>query len=175
VAAADVVAVQPAEGASAAGWTIEIQMPVRAGRPVGWLTLNNIKKMPWRRRYAIEQAWRKAAYDAFVQAGLPAGLGRIQLTIQFRFADLVQRDRDNQELTIKHLIDALKPLKKKVKTDKRGRSKVSVEWGVGAVADDSPRYIQRTADLPHGTPLGRKNPVRGIVVFHIVQLPEATT
>jgi hypothetical protein len=155
------------------------------GHPVGWLSLNRLPsgvrtrplkdgrppsvlgKIEW--GLAVE-AWRLASFEAIVVAGVPRNLGRIELQIELRFPDLAERDTGNVEPTLKPIVDALgkgRVYRSKAKKTDHG---MVVEPGRGVIDTDGPRNLIRP-NITVGEPLGRTNPIKGIVVMTIRQLP----
>lgn len=179
----------PAPVALAEGWTVTIDMPVRdfgrradQGKPVGWLTLN---RPPVSVRDKIDKdrigdAWQRAAYRALERRRIPRDLGRIYLTVQYRFTERHGQEPSNFESTLKHVIDALRPTKTRVQKTRvsqgRGRPplwvpKQVVEAGWGVIVDDKPEYLVRGPELPPGPYLGRNSPVKGQIILHIQPFP----
>lgn len=154
-------------------------MPMQGGRgrsafkPVGWLSLND---RPGGRGAAIaawraKTAWRTAAYNALLRRRLPTGLARIYVQVEFRFPDRLHRDPSNFEPTVKPIIDALQTTRQYHRKKRGGGLELVVEPGIGMVLGDDPRYLVRGPELPVGEPLGRANPIKGVVILHIVPLP----
>lgn len=153
-------------------------MPVdRKGRPVGWLSLNN--RGHWSRRHRVTKAWRTAACEAYKRHRLPRGLDHVYVEVEYRFPDRLTRDPSNFEGTAKPVIDALQPYKTTVVRDKdtgkpkvkNGKIETKEEPGWGVVAGDDPRYVTRGPEMPVGEPLGRANPVKGLVIITVKPLP----
>lgn len=163
---------------SGEGWTVVVNMPCwesgkKKGQPVGWLNMNEgrHKMTAWR----MSKAWRKAAFDALTIARLPRGLPRVRIQFELRFTTKqTARNAANYELTIKPVEDAAGPKKVKIRRDPRtGGKKPVVEWGVGLVAGDDKRYIDRP-EVIIGPPLGRDHKSKGQVILHITPLPGGT-
>ncbi len=144
------------------------------GKPVGWLNLNDVGGGV---RAAIgrdkqKKEWRLAAKLAYQHHRLPRGLERIFVTIEFRFPDKLHRDPSNYELTVKPCIDALQPEKSGIRYNPGLRRQAPfVEHGWGVVAGDDPRFVVRGPEMAVGEPLGRRNPIKGMVIVHIKPLP----
>lgn len=130
------------------------------GRPVGWASMNH--RGHWSIGYRAVAAWRADAYKAYERARLPKGLDHVYVEVELRFADRVHRDPANFEPTIKAVIDALQPTTSKISN---GKLVVSLGWGV--IPGDDPRYLTRGPEQPIGEPLGRKNPVQGLITITI--------
>ena len=167
----------PPQGRS---WRVEVPMPVHvdgrlAGKPVGWLNLNDlgVGSRAALARWKAKKAWRVAATDALRRARVPQGLARIGLTVEFRFRDRIRRDPGNYELTVKPVVDALQPQVTGMRRNPRTKVLAPfVDHGHGVIPGDDPRYLVRGEELAVGVPLGRKNPVQGMVVLHIVDLSQ---
>lgn len=163
-------------------WRVVVDMPVyesgrRAGEPVGWLTLNNIRGGAGGRiaDAKVGGMWRRAAYIALNTAKVPRGLGYIEVTLEFVFTDRGTRDvADNFQRTAKPVVDALGPTRhywtetRPTRTNPGGK-KLVVELGRGVVPNDGPDHVVRPEPII-GPPLGRKGPVRGRIIMHIRQL-----
>ncbi len=182
---ADVAA---APGAGAAGvWRVEIVMPCwdtgkHRGEPVGWLSMNNLPDDRWAKIKwgKAKKLWRLAAFEAIVAARVPRHLPRIHLDVEIRTPINNIKDPANLELTLKPIIDALGPERiyeqKVMKTVRYGRQTVTVptrrtvaEIGRGVIPGDDPRYLQRS-ETTFGRSLGRKNPIKGVVILTIRKL-----
>lgn len=175
-------------------WRVEVHMPVFSrgkfeGFPVGWQSLNrlpsgvrsrgrrgdpppsNLGKVEWDQ---ARKDWRLAAYLALIDAKVPRGLGRIELQIEMRFPDRAHRDTGNFEPTLKPIIDALGG--KRLYRNERKKTDYGIVYEPGReiIADDTPRHLVRT-NATIGEPLGRTNPIKGIVVLTIRQLPAEET
>lgn len=165
---------------TASEWRVEIEMPVHVdgrdrGKPVGWLTLNKIQGGVWGAigRWRAAKAWRIAAYDAYKRAKLPRGLRCVYVEVEFRFPDRTRRDLPNFELTVKPVIDALQPEKSGMRYNPHLKRKAPfVDKGWGVIPGDDRRYLIRGPELPPGEPLGRQNPIKGMIILHITHLPE---
>lgn len=183
----------PPAAAGTRTWRVKVVMPCwetgkHAGEPVGWLSMNNL---PDNRREKIrfgkaKKLWRLASYEAITVAGVPSNLPRIRLDVEFRTSINNIKDPANLELTLKPVIDAIGPQRiyetttiKKVKFGSRVIEapvrRIQVEVGHGIIAGDDPRYLTRT-EPTFGPVLGRNNPIKGVVILTIHQLPpqEAT-
>jgi hypothetical protein len=155
------------------------------GFPVGWQSLNRLPsgvrsrgrrgdpppavlgKVDWDQ---ARKDWRTAAYVALLEAKVPRHLGRIELQIEMRFPDRAHRDTGNFEPTLKPIIDALggkRLYRSKATTKNYG---IVYEPGREIIPDDTPRCLVRT-NATIGEPLGRNNPIKGIVVLTIRRLP----
>lgn len=167
----------------AEGWRVEIPMPVfpdgrQRGEPVGWLNLNKLTGgvRGAQQRWRVKKQWREAAYAAYRAHRLPRGLDRIYLQVEFRFPDKVRRDPANYELTIKPIIDALQPERCGVRYNPaKKRREPFVDKGWGVVPGDDPRYVVRGPELAIGEPLGRGNPIKGMVILHITPMGAPTS
>jgi hypothetical protein len=170
---------RPAPAPVAEGWRVPIDMPVHdsgrnRGKPVGWLSLNNVAggAAGAIARWRASKAWRAAAYNALTKAMVPVGLGRVYIEVELRFPDRLHRDPANFEPTVKPCIDSLQSMRRYVrKHPKTGRDELVIELGRGVVPGDDPRYVVRGPELPVGEPLGRANPIKGMVILHIRPLP----
>lgn len=173
---------RPAPATIAEGWRIEIPMPDHGpdaparlrGKPVGWLNLNKLTGgvRANQDRWWAKKAWRLAAYLAYQQARLPRGLPCVYIEVEFRFPDRTHRDPSNYELTVKPIIDALQPEKSGVRYNPAKKRRLPfVDKGWGVIPGDDPRYVVRGPELAIGEPLGRTNPVKGMVILHIKPFP----
>ncbi len=170
---------RPESADTAKVWRVEVVMPVHTegrnrGKPVGWQSLNNLpanvqQKIDWDR---ARREWRIAAYIATVAAAVPRHLGRIEVTVEFRFPTRGDRDPGNLEPTVKPCIDALGPQRVYRSKAKKKDFGLVVELGRGVIETDSPRHLARP-DPIIGEPLGTKNPIKGMVILHVRQLVEA--
>lgn len=165
----------PQVPASGEGWTVVIDMPVfekgrKAGKPVGWLNLNTMRRLHWREHDEIIRLWRQASYKALLAKRLPKGLGRVRVQIELRCVENRIRDVPNYEGTFKPIIDALQPTRVKLRKNRNGRTEAVTELGVGLIAGDDSRYLERTA--VEGDPLGRNHKSKGQVILHITPLQE---
>jgi hypothetical protein len=179
-------------GVIAPTWQVVVDMPVfpdgkDAGKPVGWLSLNNLPKSlrDQIRKNKAAKLWRVAAYNALVKARVPQHLGRISVTIELRFTTRqTRRNAANYELTIKPVIDALGPLNVYHRRKNTGRgakntvvktatdpTEMVVELGRDVVPDDDTRYLIRPGEPLIGEPLGRGSRVTGQVILTIRQIP----
>lgn len=154
------------------GWRVEVTMPVfGVGVPVGWQSLNKLPttvrdKIRWD---AARREWRQAAYAAIITAQVPRNLGRISATIELRFPDRTVRDPANFEPTIKPVIDAFGPQRVRRSPQKKKDFGIVVELGRGVIPGDDPRYLTRPNPII-GPPLGRQNPIKGVIIVHVQQL-----
>lgn len=171
-------------------WRVEVRMPVFSdgkfeGWPVGWQSMNRLPsgvytkaragsppparlgKIDWDR---ARRDWRTAAYLALLEAKVPPGLGRIELGIELRFPDRRRRDTDNPGPTLKAIVDALGKRRLYRSKNKKKDYGIVYELGREIIPDDAPQYLVRK-DITIGEPLGRDNPIKGIVVLTIRQLP----
>jgi hypothetical protein len=166
----------------AEGWRIEIPMPVHGpdapsrlrGKPVGWLSLNKLAGgvRAAQDRWWVKKAWRLAACLAYQRHRLPRGLPRIYIEVEFRFSDRTRRDPSNLELTVKPIVDALQPERSGIRYNPaKKRREPFVDKGWGVIPGDDPRYVVRGAEMEIGEPLGRTNPIKGMVILHIKPLP----
>jgi hypothetical protein len=162
------------------GWTrVEIPMPVfdsgrRQWQPVGWLSLN---KLPKRAQDSIwwdkaKTLWRRAAYNAYLKARVPTGLNRIEVRVQFRFAEENGQEPSNYEPTIKPIIDALQKQKQYRQRTRSGAWRLVVELGVGVIPTDGRKHLRRGPEMPVGDLLGKDNRVPGMVIVYIRPIPE---
>lgn len=172
---------QPTPALPTADWRVEIPMPVlsagrKAGQSAGWLSLNRLPtsvaaKIVWDQ---AKKDWRLASFMALVVANVPRNLDRIEVTVELRFPDRKIRDTGNYEPTLKPIIDALGPQRVYRSANVKKDHGLVVEIGRGIIPSDDPRHLIR----PHafiGEPLGRSNPIKGVVVLHIRNLtPEAS-
>jgi hypothetical protein len=158
------------------GWTVQIPLPWGTN----WLNLNKAPSGEkerntfngWKRKF------RRTAYEALQDAGVPQGLGRIRLQVTLHFPDRRVHDPSNVRPTVKPMIDALQPHREYTRRYNRvvygkrqqGVEKV-IEWGWGVIPGDDPRYLVEPEPLI-GEPIGRDPTCKGVVVFHIVPLPE---
>lgn len=170
----------PAALAEVDGWIrVEIPMPVfdsgsRQWQPVGWLSLNNLPERArdriwWDKAKAL---WRRAAYNAYLKARVPTGLNRIEVRVQFRFAEEHGQEPPNYEPTVKPIIDALQKQKQYRRRTRSGAWRLVVEMGVGVVPTDGRQHLRRGAELPVGEPLGKDHRIQGMVIVYIRRLPE---
>jgi hypothetical protein len=144
----------------------------KAGEPVGWLSLNRLPTTRWQ-KVAFDKVrglWRTGAYSALVVARVPRGLARAEVAVELRFTDRTVRDPSNYELTIKPVIDALGPQRIYESKAKKKDHGIVVEHGRGVIPGDDPRYLVRP-NTTVGEPLGRTNPIKGIVTLTIRPLP----
>lgn len=152
------------------GWRIEVPMPgCKIGHPVGWLSQNRpaTSAREGIRHSKVRKAWRLASFNACQR--VPTGLGRIHVTVELRFPDKIRRDPPNFEPTIKPVIDALSPMSHYViQKGKRKGERVELV-GRGVIPDDNPKFLARGETII-GEPLGRTNPIKGIVILHILPL-----
>lgn len=173
---------RPVPAAIAEGWSVPIEMPHHDGtvtrskrwKPVGWLSLNNLPDTVTKRIYhnKAKQAWLLAAVAALRRARIPRDLGRVYVEIEFRFTEDHQQEPSNYELTVKPIIDAFKPERSGIRYNPgKRRREPFVDHGYGLVPDDKQRYVVRGPELPIGPYLGRKNPIKGMVILHIKPLP----
>lgn len=181
---------RPEPATPSTGWRVEVVMPTFsegrfAGWPVGWQSLNRLPtgvrcrkrkdggpasplgKIEWD---AARREWRQAAYAAVIAAGVPRHLGRIEVTVELRFPDASERDPGNFEPTIKPCIDALGPQRVYRSAAKKKDYGLVVELGRGIIETDAPRCLVRP-NAVIGEPLGRANPIKGMVILHVRQLP----
>lgn len=166
------------------GWIrVEVPMPVfedgaRQWQPVGWLSLNNLPKRA-RDRIRWDQAkalWRRAAYNALRKARVPTGLNRIEVRVQFRFAEESGQEPPNYEPTVKPIIDALQKQKQYPQRTRRDGTRLVIELGVGVVPTDGRQHVTRGPEMPVGEPLGKHSRVQGMVIVYIRPIPmEETT
>ncbi len=174
--------------ATAGVWQVVITMPCwetgkRRGEPVGWLSMNNLPSSRWEkiRWDKAKKLWRLASYEAVVVAGVTRHLPRIHIDVQIRTSINNVKDPANLEPTLKPIIDAFGPeriyqqtIKKKVKVGDQvvevPQRRTVTEKGRGVIPGDDPRYLQRT-ESTFGVPLGRKNPIKGVVTLTIRRLP----
>ena len=87
-----------------------------------------------------------------------------------RFPDRRRRDTDNPAPTLKAIVDALGARRLYRSKAKKKDFGIVYEPGREVIPDDAPKYLVRT-DVTIGEPLGRSNPIKGIVVLTIRQLP----
>lgn len=176
--------------AGEAVWRVEVPMPVFSkgkfeGWPVGWQSLNRLPsgvrsrgrrgdpppptlgKVEWNQ---ARKDWRLASYIALLAAKVPRGLGRIELGIEMRFPDRAQRDTGNFEPTLKPIIDALGNSRLYRSANVKEDHRMVYEPGRKIIADDTPNNLVRP-NATIGDPLGRNNPIKGIVILTIRQLP----
>ncbi len=172
-------------------WRVEVHMPVFSkgkfeGWPVGWQSLNRLPSgvrtagrlknggppgtlgnVDWDQ---ARSDWRTAAYVAVIAAKVPQHLGRIECQIELRFPDKKERDPGNFEPTVKPCIDALGPYRHYRSKRKKSDFGIVVELGRNIIVTDAPRCLVRP-NATIGEPLGRDNPIKGIVTMTIRQLP----
>ncbi len=155
------------------------------GWPVGWQSLNKLPRGVWTRKNKngspaatlgqvewdlARKEWRTAAYSALIVAKVPRHLGRVELSIELRFPDMKERDPGNFEPTVKPCIDACGPQRRYVSKAKKKDFGVVVELGRGIIPTDAPRCLVRP-NATIGEPLGRNNPIKGMVIMTIRPLP----
>ncbi len=123
-------------------WTLVIPAPAR------FLSLNNTKGH-WSTRSEPARLWRESTYWLAVQAKLPRGLKKVHIAATFHFTDRRRRDAENLHATLKPIIDALTPERRRIV---QGQLKVSK--GYGLIADDTPEYL--STSLRIGGPISAK-------------------
>lgn len=144
---------------SGEGWTVVIDMPGPGprgqGKPVGWLNLNTVSGMHWKKRWPIEVSWRAQAFRALTKHRLPkappptgqieqVAVQRYRVEVELRFTDATVRDASNYQPTIKKVIDALGPYEIKMVMDrKRGVKRPVEHLGCGLIVADDRRYIEQ--------------------------------
>lgn len=137
----------------ARSWTLVISAPAR------FLSLNNTRGH-WTTRAEPARLWREATYWLAVQAKLPRGLSKVHIHATFHFTDRRKRDKDNLAPTLKPIIDALTPERRRIV-----KGKLKVSKGYGLMPDDTPEYL--TLDWTIGDPVTTNV---GIVELHITEL-----
>lgn len=165
----------------AAGWSVPIPMPrftdgPHEGEFVGWLNKNkppmNSRERAWKWR-AIKD-WRLAAKLAYRAAGIPPDLmlPRVLFQHELRFSTNSGQETPNYEPTIAPIVDALQPETSGLHTNPKTKARVPfVDYGWGVIPRDNFRHIMRGEELPIGPTLGRKNPVKGLVIVHLKPIP----
>ncbi len=157
-------------------WTVVVDMPTfsegrQSGKPVGWRSTNKLHRNVGEKiRFdAAGRAWRIAAYQALVLAGVPQHLGFIEYDVTVRYAHgdrQVPRDVENLELTLKPVVDALGRQRIYRSAAKKRDYGIVVELGREIVEEDSPKFVRRTG-VTIGSRLPKGDPSHGKVILTI--------
>lgn len=138
--------------------------------PCAWLTANQLNNRHNRfSRSKLTKDWRTAAALAARAAGLPTGVGCIEVIGVARFLGRAPvRDRDNLRPTLKAVVDGLGPPRT---WTRKGTTYHSP--GHGLIADDDDKHLLRS-DIRIGDPLPKattRPDHLGLLMLTIQEIP----
>lgn len=115
-------------------WRLVLPAPYRL-----WSANDTHRESPYKTA-DMRKAWRRCAYLAIGQAGIPQGLPRVSFGLVFHFTSATRRDSLNYADTAKPIIDAFgPPFVQKPTAKKPGGSSAP---GASIIADDTDAYVE---------------------------------